>query len=100
MKLSSSDLLSQEDLEKMIVILKAAAHPTRLQIVNILMSGERYVGELTSILGTKHSNTSIQLGILKSRGILKSHRNGNNTFYSLANNSVKNIMTTILSEFD
>ena len=92
------DLIREDNLEKMAETLKAIAHPVRLQIVNILMTGERSVGELVKALGTKQSLTSQQLSILKSRGVLKSRRNGNVVFYSLKNNWVKNIMASILAE--
>ena len=94
----SSDLIKENELEKMSETLKAVAHPVRLQIVNILMSGERSVGELVKTLGTKQSLTSQQLSILKSRGVLRSRRNGNVVYYSLENSGVKNIMASILSE--
>ena len=95
---SSSELIQEDTLEKMAETLKAIAHPVRLQIVNILMNGERSVGELVKTLGTKQSLTSQQLSILKSRGVLKSRRNGNVVFYSLKNDGIKNIMTSILAE--
>ena len=94
----STDLIQEDTLEKMAETLKAIAHPVRLQIVNILMNGERSVGELVKTLGTKQSLTSQQLSILKSRGVLKSRRNGNVVYYSLQNSGVKNIMASILAE--
>ncbi|MFC1693997.1 ArsR/SmtB family transcription factor [Candidatus Latescibacterota bacterium] len=94
----SISLIREDNLEKMAETLKAIAHPVRLQIVNILMNGERSVGELVRALGTKQSLTSQQLSILKSRGVLKSRRNGNVVFYSLKSNGVKNIIATILAE--
>lgn len=78
--------------------LKAVAHPIRLQIVNILMNGEHSVGELVKKLGTKQSLTSQQLSILKTRGVLKSRRDGNVVYYSLENSGIMNIMASILSE--
>ena len=95
---SSAELIRENDLEKMSETLKAVAHPVRLQIVNILMSGERSVGDLVRTLGTKQSLTSQQLSILKSRGVLRSRRNGNVVFYSLENKGVRNIMSSILKE--
>ena len=95
---SSSELIRENDLEKMSETLKAVAHPVRLQIVNILMNGERSVGDLVRTLGTKQSLTSQQLSILKSRGVLKSRRNGNVVFYSVENSGIKNIIASILDE--
>jgi DNA-binding transcriptional ArsR family regulator len=94
----STKLIKEEPLEKMAETLKAIAHPVRLQIVNILMKGESSVGDLVKTLGTKQSLTSQQLSILKSRGVLKSRRNGNVVFYSLHNTGIKNIMASILAE--
>ena len=95
---SSSELIREDTLESMAETLKAIAHPVRLQIVKILMKGERSVGDLVKTLGTKQSLTSQQLSILKSRGVLKSRRNGNVVFYSLHNKGVRNIMASILAE--
>jgi len=91
-------LIEEEILEKMAETLKAIAHPVRLQIVSILMNGERSVGELVRALGTKQSLTSQQLSILKSRGVLRSRRNGNVVYYSLHNPGMRNIMASILAE--
>ena len=94
----TSELIQEDTLEKMAETLKAVAHPVRLQIVNILLNGERSVGDLVKALGTKQSLTSQQLSILKSRGIVKNRRNGNVVYYSLENNGIKNIMKTIVTE--
>lgn len=94
----ATELIKTDSLERTAETLKAIAHPVRLQIVNILMTGERSVGDLVRTLGTKQSLTSQQLSILKSRGVLKSRRNGNVVFYSLQNSGIKNIMASILAE--
>ena len=94
----STELIQDDTLEKMAETLKAIAHPVRLQIVNILMGGECSVGQLVKTLGTKQSLTSQQLSILKSRGVLKSRRNGNVVFYALQSSGIKNIMASILAE--
>ena len=82
----------------MVETLKALAHPTRLQIVNILMNGECSVGNIVKTLGTKQSMTSQQLSILKSRRVLKSRRNGNVVFYFIENEGIKKIMPIIMKE--
>lgn len=98
MSRSSHDLIPKDTLEKVTEMLKAVAHPTRLQIVSLLMEGERSVGELVRKLGTKQSMTSQQLSILKNRRVLKSRRDGNVVFYSLAENGIKNIIISILEQ--
>ena len=95
---SSSELIPEEILEKMVQILKAIAHPGRLQIVNILLRNECRVGELVKTLGAKQSLTSQQLSNMKYSGILKSLRDGNVVYYSLANDSIRKIVKSIIDE--
>ena len=93
-----SELIPEDTIEKAVIFLKAAGHPLRLQIiVNILISSECQVGELANTLGTTQSHTSQQLSILKLAGVLKSRRDGNKTYYSLANDSIKRIVKSIIA---
>ena len=94
----ASELISRNKLDNMVNILKGMAHPDRLQIVNILLRGEYRVGELEKTLGVKQSHTSQQLSIMKYSGLLKSRRNGNVVYYSLANDSIKKIVESIVAE--
>ncbi len=96
----ASELVSKNKLNHMVQILKAVANPVRLQIVNILVSGECQVGELVNTLGTKQSLTSQQLSNLKFAGVLKSRRDGNKVYYYLASDSIKRIVESIIKEFD
>jgi DNA-binding transcriptional ArsR family regulator len=93
----STELMRRNALEKMAETLRAIAHPVRLQIVNILMNGERSVGEMVKTLGTKQSLTSQQLSILKLKGLLKSRRKGNVVYYFIENTSIKKIITAIIA---
>ena len=95
---STFELIPEDRLEKMVKILKAIAHPLRLQIVNILLNNEYQVGELVQALGTGQSLTSQELGKLKLFGVLKSRREGNKVYYSLKNNSIRKILATIVAE--
>ena len=94
----TSKLIPKDTLENTVEILKALGHHDLLQIVNILMSGECQVGKLVDELGISQSQTSQQLSKLKVHGILKSRRDGNKTFYSLADDSIKRIVVTIVNE--
>ena len=93
-----AELIEEERLEKMAENLKAIGHPVRLQIANVLMSGERSVGDLVRTLGEQQSLMSQHLTKLKIRGIVKSRRNGNVSFYSLKDEGMKNIIAAILGE--
>ena len=92
------ELIPEERLEKMVETLKALEHPIRLQIVIILMKGERSVGELVKKLRIAQSLTSQQLSKLRFSGVLKPRRDGNVVFYSIKNSAVKNIVASIIKE--
>ena len=81
----SSELIAEDTLEKAVIILKAVAHPVRFQIVNILLSSECDCMELENTLDAGRSHTYQHLSKLKLAGVLKSRRDGNKTYYFLAN---------------
>jgi ArsR family transcriptional regulator, virulence genes transcriptional regulator len=65
-------------------ISKTFADPKRLMIITELKEGEKTVSELVEGTGIAQAVISRQLGILRSRGIVKPRRSGNNIFYSIA----------------
>lgn len=69
--------------EKAAEILKTVAHPVRLKVVDMLIGKEMTVGEIQGELGISQSLTSQQLSLMKSRGILKSQREGKLMYYSI-----------------
>lgn len=73
-------------------VLKAIAHPIRLQIVEVLEGGERCVGEIVEALGEKQAITSQQLNIMKDKGILTSRREGAKMFYHIENPNVVRVL--------
>ena len=95
---SSSELIPEETLEKIVRILKAVAHLGRLQILNILLNGECQVSEIQKATGIKSSLTSQLLINLKSDDVLKSRKDGIKVYYSLANENIKKIVETIIAE--
>ena len=94
----NSKLIPEETLEKMVRILKAVAHPVRLQILNILLNGECQVSEIQKATGIKPPYTSQLLSNLKFDDVLKSRRDGKKVYYSLANENIKKIVETIIAE--
>jgi DNA-binding transcriptional ArsR family regulator len=73
-------------------VLKAIAHPIRLQIVEALEGGEMCVGEIAEALGEKQAITSQQLNIMKDKGILTSRREGAKMFYHIENKHVVRVL--------
>ncbi len=73
-------------------VLKAVAHPLRLQIVEILEGGERSVGEIADALGEKQAITSQQLNLMKDKGVLASRREGAKVYYHIENPNVVRVL--------
>ena len=88
--------LSSEQLEQASSMLKALAHPIRISIVKYLESGNKLtVTEIHTLLGIEQSTTSHHLGILKDKGILRSERDGKNTFYFLRHPDMKHLVNCV-----
>jgi ArsR family transcriptional regulator len=64
-------------------ILKALAHPTRLQIIAILCDGPEHVTGLTNRLGVSQALVSQQLSILRMKRIVTCERSEGFTYYKL-----------------
>ena len=70
--------------EKLAIVLKAVAHPTRLAIIDLLKQNDVLsVNKICKTLGCEQSIISHHLVKMKSSGILKSQKKGLNNYYSL-----------------
>ncbi len=65
-------------------ILKAIAHPIRLQIVALLCKGEWHVNALAQQLGVKQAIISQHLRTLRLRGLVTVVRSNGFSYYGLA----------------
>jgi len=66
-------------------LLKAIAHPVRLQIVDILWRSPECVCHLSAALARSQPYISQQLAVLRSAGVIVDEREGTNVFYRLSN---------------
>lgn len=82
--------LDPESVDKAANMLKAIAHPVRIQIIGCLENGSRRtVTEIHTFLGIEQAATSHHLGILKDKDVLASKREGKNTYYYLKHPNLK-----------
>lgn len=85
-------------------ILKAAAHPERLAIMNLLFAKgckPMHVKRIYETLHLEQSVVSRHLGILKRCGLLKKEGGGNNSSYFLnLNNSITKSILNCLQHYD
>ena len=88
--------LNPEQLERASSMLKAIAHPMRIQILSFLEDGSMLtVTEIHEKLNIEQSTTSHHLGIMKDKGVLNSRRDGKNTYYFLKHEQLSNIVECI-----
>jgi len=80
--------------------LKALAHPHRLQIVQLLLSGEQYsVNEIAEFCELTQPTTSDHLRLMHRCGFLRSQRDGRAVFYEIAEPHLQDIMSCIQDRF-
>lgn len=65
-------------------LLKAMAHPKRLEIVQLLRHGEMNVGQIQEMLDLPQANLSQHLMILRDEDVVKTTKNGKQIIYSLS----------------
>jgi ArsR family transcriptional regulator len=73
-------------------VLKAIAHPLRLQIVAVLCEKEEHVNGLSERLGAPQSIVSQQLRILRMRGLVSPTRKNGHSVYRLMEPSLKKVV--------
>jgi ArsR family transcriptional regulator len=64
-------------------IIKAMAHPSRLFIIEELNKRERFVGDLTEMIGADASTVSKHLSVLKNAGLVSDEKRANSIYYTL-----------------
>jgi len=78
-----------DEREQQLLVLQARvcqvlADPSRLELLHLLGTGERTVGELVAATGLRQANVSQHLTLLRQRGIVATRRAGTTVYYALA----------------
>ena len=83
-------LIDMETLERVAPIIRNAAHPVRLRILDFLRQQARpcTVTEITGAAGIGQALVSQQLRVLKDQQVLSARREGNYVLYAIADRSV------------
>jgi ArsR family transcriptional regulator len=86
-------------------LFRAMAHPARVRVLEVLVDGERSVGDLQPLVGIELSHLSQQLGVLRRAGLVVSRKEGSSVIYSLRDPMVaellgvaKRLLVTTLSQ--
>ena len=73
-------------------ILKALAHPVRLQILDILRDGEQCVCHLEAVLGLRQAYISQQLMLLRRAGLVADRKDGLRVYYRITDRAVFRVL--------
>jgi len=87
--------MNEKMVEHAAEVLKAIAHPIRLQIVELLQAEEMCVGDIADALGGKQAMTSQQLNMMKAKGVLSCRRDGARVYYRIENRNVIKLLHCI-----
>ena len=70
------------------------AEPTRLKILNAICDGERSVSDIVERVGATQTNVSRHLNLMYGKGVLKRRRDGQMSFYAIADPNVVTLCRT------
>lgn len=85
-------LIKKENITAITRLLKALANQKRLQILCLLMEGEKNVGELEKQVGLSQSALSQHLARLRTDHIVKTRRDAQTIYYSLQCDKAKSLI--------
>jgi DNA-binding transcriptional ArsR family regulator len=75
-------------------LFKALGHPIRVRALEVLVGGERPVGELAEELGVEMSHLSQQLAVLRRAQIVTARRVRSTVFYSVRDPRIAQLFAT------
>jgi DNA-binding transcriptional ArsR family regulator len=73
-------------------LLKAMAHPVRLQILDILREGEQCVCHIEAVLNLRQAYVSQQLVVLRKANLVLDRKDGLRVYYRLTDPAVLGVM--------
>jgi ArsR family transcriptional regulator len=73
-------------------LFKALAHPARVRALEVLVDGERSVGEMQPLVGIESSHLSQQLGVLRRAGVVTTRRTGTTVRYAIADPAIVELL--------
>lgn len=71
-------------IDEQVKVIKALAHPARLEIVQALAAGERSVSELQGLVGGDLSTVSKHLTLMRKAGWIDCRKQGQQVLYRMA----------------
>jgi ArsR family transcriptional regulator len=92
--------LTPEALELIAARFRVLSEPMRLRILHALGGGEMTVTQLIEALDAGQPNVSKHLGVLLDAGVVARRKEGLNSFYSIADESIFQLCELVCSSID
>lgn len=89
------ETISADDLAWAAQRLKAVAHPVRLAILEAVEEKPRRVSDIVERVGQPQAAVSQHLAVLRTRGVLKSTRHGQEVYYEPEQPSITGVLDCI-----
>ncbi|OKO86885.1 transcriptional regulator [Bradyrhizobium sp. NAS80.1] len=89
----------EEKAEEVSRLLTAMGNPKRLMVLCNMLDSERSVGELADIAGLSSAALSQHLGKMRALSLVKTRREGQTIYYSLASREVRAVLQTLYRLF-
>jgi len=90
-----SRLPDKANLRRLASMMKLLSHPTRLQILKVLLENDACVCVLSDVVGRSQPNISQHLAKLKDGGVIADYSIGKFVFYRIADSRVKGILSAL-----
>jgi ArsR family transcriptional regulator len=91
--------MKTEQIFDLATLLKAIAHPFRLQILCLLQGQEMTVGELSRAIKTSNANISQHLSILRNQGIIGTRKEANFIYNRITDDRVTSLIEAMQGLF-
>lgn len=95
----NNNILNNENVNNLCELYKVFSDPTRLKILLALEIERLCVCDIANVLNMTKSAVSHQLKVLREKDLIKFDKEGKNSFYSLANDNIKEIIKVTLKSF-
>jgi len=79
---------------------RALAHPVRIEILELLLQGERSVQELQEILKLDQPVVSQQLAVLRAKNLVAAAKSGTTVYYSARDPLIHDLLMTARAIFN
>ena len=89
--------MSQEELQRLLLYLKAIANETRLKLLGLIADQERSVGELAELLNLKEPTISHHLTVLGELDLVRMRAEGNSHFYRLNGTALQELNKNLVT---